>query len=154
MSGVTLPFKSIGDIDAPLPAGAVTNVLVAGTCSVPAGAVAADLKFTVVGPVAPGHLTVFPTGTPLPLASLVNYVTRQIVANDIAIGHAAGIEVRTTSNNTHTGPVTFRYVPGHGDGGQPLQYGLIAEEVAAVRRIDDLTARLSRLEAKGDAAAR
>lgn len=29
-------------------------------------------------------------------------------------------------------PVTFRYIPGHGDGGQRLQYGLIAEEVAEI----------------------
>jgi hypothetical protein len=29
-------------------------------------------------------------------------------------------------------PVTFRYIPGHEDGGERLQYGLIAEEVAEV----------------------
>ena len=102
-------------------------------------------------------------------------------------------------------PVTFRYAVGHGDNGQTLQYGLIAEEVAEIypelvvldkegqpsgvhyhvlpamllnelqrqqreheaekvqiaarladqqRLIDELTARLSRLEAKGAAVAR
>jgi hypothetical protein len=29
-------------------------------------------------------------------------------------------------------PVTFRYNPGHGDGGRTLQFGLIAEEVAEI----------------------
>jgi hypothetical protein len=29
-------------------------------------------------------------------------------------------------------PVTFRYRPGHGDGGRTLRYGLIAEEVAEI----------------------
>ena len=102
-------------------------------------------------------------------------------------------------------PVTFRYTAGHGDRGQTLQYGLIAEEVAAIypelvvfdkagqpsgvryhmlpamllnerqrqqreyqaekaqtaerltgqqQLLDELTARLSRLEATGTSAAR
>jgi Chaperone of endosialidase len=94
-----------------------------------------------------------------------------------------------TSSLLKLRPVTFRYVSGHGDSGQTLQYGLIAEEVAEIypelvvldkdgqpsgvryhvlpamllnelqrqqrvieaqtRLLDELTARLSRLEAKG-----
>jgi hypothetical protein len=62
--------------------GEVTNIAVTGTCGVPTNAVAADLNFTVVGPVAVGHLAVFPKNGAAPLASLVNYVAGQTVANN------------------------------------------------------------------------
>src|SRR5262245_47135094 len=77
---------------APLPGGALTNVTMTGTCGVPAGAVAADLNFTIVGPVAAGHLTVFPTNGTAPGASLVNFVAGQTIANaaDIKLG-AGGV---------------------------------------------------------------
>jgi hypothetical protein len=50
----------------PLPGGEITNVPITGACGVPVNAVAAALSFTIVGPVAAGHLTVFPTNGTVP----------------------------------------------------------------------------------------
>ena len=44
----------------PLPGGEITNVTITGVCGVPGNAVAAALNFTIIGPVGPGHLIVFP----------------------------------------------------------------------------------------------
>jgi hypothetical protein len=63
----------------PLPGGGITNIPISGdACGVPVGAVAAEINFTVVNPVAAGLLTVF----------LVNFVAGQTIANstDIKLG--------------------------------------------------------------------
>jgi hypothetical protein len=74
----------------PLPGGEITNVTITGVCGVPANAVAAALNFTVVGPVGPGHLTVFPANGAVPDTSLVNFVAGQTVANaaDVKLARA------------------------------------------------------------------
>ena len=86
----------------PLPAGEATDVTITGVYGVSTNAVAADLNFTIVGPVAAGHLTVFPTNGAAPLASLVNYVPGQTVPNaaDINLGAGGAISVQplTTTN--------------------------------------------------------
>jgi len=86
----------------PLPGGEITNVTITGVRGVPATAVAADLNFTIVGPVAAGHLTVFPTNGAAPLASLVNYVAGQTIANaaDVKLGDGGQISAQplTTTN--------------------------------------------------------
>jgi hypothetical protein len=75
--------------------GGVTNVKITEVCGVAANATAASLNFTITGPVANGHLTVFPANGGAPLASLVNYVAGQTVANaaDVRLGAGtSGIE--------------------------------------------------------------
>jgi hypothetical protein len=54
---------------------------VSGRGGVPVGATAAVLGFVAVDPSAPGYLTTFPCSSPRPLASTVNFVRNQIVAN-------------------------------------------------------------------------
>jgi hypothetical protein len=85
---------------ASLPGGEITNIpITGGTCGVPAGAVAADLNFTIVGPLAAGHLTVFPTNGAAPLASLVNFVAGQTVANaaDVLLGNGGAISAQPSA---------------------------------------------------------
>ena len=67
----------------PIPAGGTLQVPVAGRFGVPADAAALALNVTVVGPAAPGFLTVYPCGSARPNASNVNYVTGQIVPNAV-----------------------------------------------------------------------
>jgi lysophospholipase L1-like esterase len=54
----------------------------ASHCGIPANATAAFLNVTVVGPSASGYVQLFPAGTPLPLASSLNYTAGQIRANN------------------------------------------------------------------------
>lgn len=70
-----------GQPAAPLAAGAVVTVDVAGECDVDEEAVAAALTVTAVGAGAPGYLTVFPSRTSRPTASTVNYRAGQVIAN-------------------------------------------------------------------------
>jgi hypothetical protein len=57
----------------------------AGPCGIPAEANALALNVTVTEPTAPGHITVFPLGVPLPLASTINYRAGQTRANNAII---------------------------------------------------------------------
>jgi hypothetical protein len=52
---------------------------------VPTGTTAVTLNATVTGTAAAGHLTAYPCGTEPPLASNLNYVTGQTVANQITV---------------------------------------------------------------------
>jgi hypothetical protein len=53
------------------------------------------LNVVVTEPDAPGHLTVFPAGSSLPLASTINYVSGQTRANNaiVPLGVGGGISV-------------------------------------------------------------
>jgi hypothetical protein len=64
-----------------LRAGEQVVLQVAGRGGVPIGATAAVLGFVAVDPSAPGYLTTFPCSSPRPLASTVNFVPNQTVAN-------------------------------------------------------------------------
>jgi len=69
----------------PLPGGSTTPVPIAGHCGIPPEATAVALNVTVTAPTGPGHLTLFPDGTPRPLASVSNYASGQTRANNAAI---------------------------------------------------------------------
>jgi len=62
--------------DAPaIPHNATRNVQVQGKCGVPVGAKAAAMNVTIVQPTASiGFLTMFPSGTSLPVVSTINWV--------------------------------------------------------------------------------
>lgn len=71
-------FSGIGKVDA----GETITLDVVGRGGVPASGVGAvALNVTVTNPTAPSFLTVFPTGSPLPLSSNLNFVAGQTVPN-------------------------------------------------------------------------
>jgi streptogramin lyase len=67
----------------------------AGTCGIPSSARALAINATVTGGTASGHLTAYPAGTILPLASLINYGAGQTRANNgvLALGAGGTVEV-------------------------------------------------------------
>jgi hypothetical protein len=79
----------------PLQAGTVRTFTMTGRCGVPAEATAVSLNIVVTEPSGPGYLTVFPAGSPLPLASTLNYASGQTRANNtiVPIGVGGGISV-------------------------------------------------------------
>jgi hypothetical protein len=77
-----------------LAAGADRTFVLAGRCGLPSSATAVSLNVTVTQPTAgPGFLTVYPAGTPLPLASTVNYRAGITRANNaiIPLGEAGAV---------------------------------------------------------------
>jgi hypothetical protein len=65
--------------------GTVTRVHVAGRGGVPANASTAVLNVTVTNPAAPGYVTVYPCGITPPLASNLNFVAGQTIANAVLV---------------------------------------------------------------------
>jgi len=53
------------------------------------------LNVTVIGPTAPGHLTLFAAGGSLPPSSTINYRSGETQANDaiVALGQGSGVSV-------------------------------------------------------------
>ena len=72
---------------------------VAGVGPVPAGATAVVLNVTVTDATAPSFLTVAPTGGVVPLASNLNFVAGQTVANLVTVAVGAGGKVDLTNFN-------------------------------------------------------
>ncbi len=71
-----------GGFEGQLGSGATTDVQVAGVAGVPANATGVVLNVTVAeSPGPPSYVTVYPSGTARPLASNLNYVAGQSVAN-------------------------------------------------------------------------
>jgi hypothetical protein len=69
----------------PLHAGTDTQLAMAGRCGVPATAKAVSLNVTVVSPSAGGHLRLYPSGTPRPTASSINFAAGQTRANNAVV---------------------------------------------------------------------
>ncbi len=92
-----------GGISGPIGGGANVDVQVTGQGGVPASGVSAViLNATVVGPTAGGWITVSPTGTPLPLASDLNYATGETRPNLVVARVGTGGKVNLfTSAGTH-----------------------------------------------------
>ena len=78
------------DLPGMLGAGRMLTVPIAGSNGVPPGATAAVVSVTAVEPCADTFLTVFPCGTALPVASMVNATARSIVANSAVIRLGTG----------------------------------------------------------------
>lgn len=74
------------------------DIQITGRGGVPASGVSAVvLNVTVAGPTSPSYLTVFPKGERLPLASNLNYVAGQTVANAVSV--KVGAEGRVSVYN-------------------------------------------------------
>jgi hypothetical protein len=75
-----------GGTTGPLGPGEVAHLQVGGSNGVPlGGASAVVMNVTVTDTTAPSYLTVFPTGTPRPLASNLNFTGGQTVANLVVV---------------------------------------------------------------------
>ena len=97
-----------GGFTTPLGPGATMVVSVAGKGGVPSMAsvlppTAVVLNVTVQGATAPSYLTVWPDGTSLPLASDLNFTTRQTVPNLVVVKLSATgqIEIRNAFGSTN-----------------------------------------------------
>jgi len=82
-----------------LAAGGDVSLLVAGRAGLPKTPVGSVVvNVTAVNPAATGYLTVYPSGTPLPATSSVNYVAGSTVANQVitAVGQDGRIRIRSS----------------------------------------------------------
>ena len=81
------------------PAVVAQKLVVVGQGGVPSDATAVVLNVTVDGAEGTGFVTVFPCGGALPLASNVNYVANQTVANavTVAVGVVGRVCVYTSA---------------------------------------------------------
>jgi hypothetical protein len=72
-----------------------------GTCSVPAATTAVFLNVTVVSPTVTGNLRIYPTGTPLPTVSALNYAGGQTRGNNgiFKLGPGGQINVRAAQGS-------------------------------------------------------
>jgi hypothetical protein len=59
--------------------------VLAGPCGIPPEADAVAINVTVTQPTALGHLTIYPLGVPLPVASTINYSAGQTRANNAIV---------------------------------------------------------------------
>ncbi|MET3807660.1 hypothetical protein ABIB25_004687 [Nakamurella sp. UYEF19] len=76
--------KNLGSVGK-VPALKAISLLVRGRAGVPTGASAVVLTVTVTGPAAGGYLTVFPSDRSAPVASNVNFVPQQTIANQVVV---------------------------------------------------------------------
>ncbi|GEK20317.1 Ig-like domain repeat protein [Cellulomonas xylanilytica] len=75
----------VGDVSGPVPSGVVQTVQVRGKAGVPADATAVIVNATVTGTVGPGNLRIYPAGTAVPNASVVNYAPGYDKANQTIV---------------------------------------------------------------------
>ena len=86
----------------PIGPGAVRTVRVAGVENVPANAGAVVLNVTVDQPTANGFVTVYPTGDPPPVASNLNFVRGQTIANLVTakVGQDGSVDIFNFAGQT------------------------------------------------------
>jgi hypothetical protein len=89
----------------PVRARTVHTVDVAGAAQLPRSASAVLLNVTVTGATAPGHLRVFPAGTPLPNASTVNYAPGRDKANGTIVALSPDGKVALYSDTSPASPI-------------------------------------------------
>jgi hypothetical protein len=70
--------------------------MLGGRCGIPSDAKSAFLNVTVTQASAPGDLRLYPGGTPVPLASAINYRAGETRANNAAtpLGSSGSLAVR------------------------------------------------------------
>ncbi|HVF20086.1 MAG TPA: hypothetical protein VNA14_07580 [Mycobacteriales bacterium] len=87
----------------PVGPGETRNFTVTGRAGVPTGATAVAMNVTAIQPTRAGFLTVFPAGGSRPLASNLNFVAGDVIANlvIVRIGSAGQVSIFNNSGNTH-----------------------------------------------------
>lgn len=85
----------------------------AGSCGIPAGALAVAVNVTAVSPSASGSLVAFPSGAPLPAATLVSFPAGRTRASSavVALGVAGEIDAWSTSATHLVMDVTGYFAP-------------------------------------------
>ena len=113
--------------------GQTITLAVAGRAGVPTGAGAAALNLTVTGTGAAGYLTAYPAGQTAPLASNLNFVTAQTVANrTVAVlgsngqvsfynGSPAPLDLVVDLNGWYSGAASTATTGGTFSGEQPVR---------------------------------
>jgi hypothetical protein len=91
-----------GGYTTPWGPGQTRTLHVAGTAGVPTDATAVVLNLTVTDPTAPGWVRANPTGTPPPLASNINFVAGQTIANLVTVQLGADGRIDLTNLTGHT----------------------------------------------------
>ncbi len=88
-----------------LQAAATRSFVISGQCGVPATAKSVSANLTVTEPSAGGHLTAFPAGFALPLASTLNFSAGQTRANNailpLGTGGAISVQSVLSSGTVH-----------------------------------------------------
>ncbi|MFM2438613.1 MAG: hypothetical protein RLZ55_1436, partial [Actinomycetota bacterium] len=84
----------------PVPAGGTLPVTIAGSFSVPADAAAVAVTVTAVKPQGGGHVTVYPCGEAVPLASTINFADGQTTPNAALVRVGTGGQVCVYSSST------------------------------------------------------
>jgi hypothetical protein len=81
-----------------LTANAIRTFPIAGRCGIPITARSVAANVTVVNPTAAGHLTLFPAGYPVPLASTINFRTGRVRNNNavLSLGDEGDVGVQCT----------------------------------------------------------
>ncbi len=94
----------LGAPKAPVGAGRNISVQVAGLAGVPSsGARAVVLNLTATEPTIGGYLTVWPSGTTMPLTSNINFAAGQTIANQVTVpvGSDGKVQIYNASGTTH-----------------------------------------------------
>ena len=97
------PASQVGAYATPWGPGATRTVTVAGTHGIPTNAHAVALNITVTDTTAPSYLTVWPTGTPQPGASTLDWAPGQTLANaaTATVGTNGQINLYNYTGNTN-----------------------------------------------------
>ncbi len=96
--------NGLGGQTTPWPAVPASRAIkVGGVGGVPANASAVAVNVTVTGPTAPSHLSIWPTGQPVPTASNLNFVAGQTVPNHVVVklGTSGSLNVLNNAGNAH-----------------------------------------------------
>jgi hypothetical protein len=76
----------IGPLGGPaLSAGTVRTFVIGGQCGVPSSAQSVAVNLTVTESTSGGYLTVYPAGSPIPLASTINFGAGQTRTNNAVV---------------------------------------------------------------------
>jgi hypothetical protein len=69
--------------------------VIGGHCGIPSSAQSVAINLTVTEPTSGGYLTVYPAGSPIPLASTINFGAGQTRANNavVTLGPSGDIAV-------------------------------------------------------------
>jgi uncharacterized repeat protein (TIGR01451 family) len=95
---------SVGQLGGPaLSAGAVRSFRIPAACGVPSGARVVSLNIAVTQPTAPGHLRLYPVGSPLPLVSNINYLPGQTRSNNMIVRLGASGDLAVFCNQASGG---------------------------------------------------
>jgi len=95
--------EGLNTVRLPLSGGETRSFTVTGRAGVPTGATAVAINVTAIQPTRNGYLTVFPAGGSRPLASNLNFVPRDVIANFVIVrvGTGGQVSIFNLAGSTH-----------------------------------------------------